>query len=45
MKEDQTEGHVACMVEIRNAYRILVGNVTGRHRLENLGAYGKVILK
>jgi hypothetical protein len=33
------------MAEIKNAYRILVGNPKGRDHLEGLGAEWRIILK
>jgi len=33
------------MGEMRNAYRILVGNLMGRDHLEDLGIYGRIIIK
>jgi hypothetical protein len=38
-------GHVACMGEMRNAYRIVVENQKGRDHLEDLGIDGKIILE
>jgi hypothetical protein len=37
--------HLACMVEIRSAYKILVGKLKGRDLLEDLGIDGRMILK
>jgi hypothetical protein len=37
-------GHVACMGEVRNVYKILV-NLKGRHHLEDLGIDRKVMLE
>jgi hypothetical protein len=31
MTEDEMDGHVACMEEMRNAYRIFVGKQEGRY--------------
>jgi hypothetical protein len=36
-------GHVACMGEMRNAYKILVESLKGRDYLEGLGVDGKII--
>jgi hypothetical protein len=38
-------GHGACMREIRNAYKILVGKSERKRPRGILGVYGKVILK
>jgi hypothetical protein len=38
-------GHVACMVEMRNVYKILVRKPEGRDHLEDLGIDGKTILE
>jgi hypothetical protein len=38
-------GHVARMKEMRIAYKILVGNLKGRDRSEDLVIYGKIILE
>jgi L-ascorbate metabolism protein UlaG (beta-lactamase superfamily) len=38
-------GHEAYMVEMRNAYRILVGCLKGRSHLEELGIGEIIILK
>lgn len=39
------ERHLESTNEIRNVYRILVGNLNGRGHLEGLGVDGKVTLK
>jgi hypothetical protein len=38
-------GHVARIGEMRNAYSVLVENLEGIYRSEDLGADGKIILK
>jgi len=38
-------GHAACAGDMRNAYKILVGNLKGRDHLEYLGVDGKIILE
>jgi hypothetical protein len=38
-------GHVTRMEEMRNAYKILVGNLKRRDRWEDLGIDGKIILE
>jgi hypothetical protein len=38
-------GHVVCMLDLRNVYRILVGKLKGRNCLEDLGVDGRIILK
>jgi hypothetical protein len=38
-------GHVAHVMEKRNTYRVLVGRPEGRHRLEDLGIDGRMVLK
>jgi hypothetical protein len=38
-------GHVVHMGEVRNAYRILVGNLKGRVYLEFVGVDSQIILK
>jgi len=38
-------GHVACMGDRRDEYRILVGRTEGKRPLEDLGVNGKIILK
>jgi hypothetical protein len=35
-------GHVACMGEGRNVYRVLVGNPEGKSHLEDQGVDGRV---
>jgi hypothetical protein len=37
--------HAACMGEMRNSYKILVGQPVGKRLLGHLGADGKIILK
>jgi hypothetical protein len=37
--------HVARMVEIRNAYIILLEGLKGRYRWKDLGLHGMIILK
>jgi hypothetical protein len=36
-------GHVTCMGEIRNAYKILVGKPEGKRPLEDLGTDGRIL--
>jgi hypothetical protein len=38
-------GHVVCMEEMINAYRVLVGKPEGKIHLETLGAGGRIMLK
>jgi hypothetical protein len=38
-------GHVARIVEVRNAYTILVGSLKGREHSEDLGVDGRVKFK
>jgi hypothetical protein len=38
-------GHVARVGKMRNAYKTLVANLEGREHSEDLGVYGKIILK
>jgi hypothetical protein len=38
-------GHVACMEEMRNAYKIIVSNPERREHFRNLGVHGRIILK
>jgi len=38
-------GHVACMVEMRNAYKILVEKLKGGDCLKYVGIDGRVIIK
>ena len=38
-------GHVACMWERRDAYRVLVGRPEGKRPLEDPGIDGRIILK
>ena len=38
-------GHVARMGDMRNAHRVLVGNLMERGHLEDLGVNGRIILK
>jgi len=38
-------GHVARMGAMRNVYNILVGNLKGINRLEDLGMVRKIILE
>jgi len=38
-------GHVACMGEMWNTYKILVGNPEERDKLEDKGVDGRIILK
>jgi hypothetical protein len=33
-------GHVECMGEMRNAYRVLVGKPEGKRSLKDLGVFG-----
>jgi hypothetical protein len=37
--------HVARMREMRNVYKILIGQPDGKRTLEDLGLGGKIILK
>jgi hypothetical protein len=37
--------HVACMEEMRNSCRILVGELEGKDNLEDLGIDGRIILR
>jgi hypothetical protein len=37
-------GHVAFMGKMRNAYKILVGNLKGRDHLEDARVNGRVII-
>jgi hypothetical protein len=39
------EGHVACMDDMRKAYKILLENLKGRDHLEDTGIDGKMILE
>jgi hypothetical protein len=39
------DGHIARVGEIRNAYRIIVGNLKWAKRLGHLGVGGRIILK
>jgi hypothetical protein len=36
-------GRVACMEQMRNAYRILVASLKGRDHLGDLGLYGSTV--
>jgi hypothetical protein len=36
-------GHVACMEEIKNAYKILVRRLKGRDHFEDLGVNERII--
>jgi hypothetical protein len=38
-------GHVACMGEMRNAYKILVGKLVRKNHSDDLGVGGSVILQ
>jgi hypothetical protein len=38
-------GHVACMREMRNVYKILVEHLKGRANLKDLGVDGMMILE
>jgi len=38
-------GHVARMVQMRNAYNILVGKLEGKRPLEDVGLDGRIILE
>jgi hypothetical protein len=38
-------GHVARKGEMRNAYKVWLGILKGGDRLEDLGVYGRIILK
>jgi CRISPR/Cas system-associated protein Cas7 (RAMP superfamily) len=37
-------GHVAHMVDMKNAYKILVGKPEGKRQSEDTGIYGRIIL-
>jgi hypothetical protein len=39
------EGHVARKGEMRNIYKILVGEAGGKNHSENLGVDGRIILE
>jgi hypothetical protein len=39
------KGHAACVGEMRNAYKILVGKLEGRDHSEELGVDTRIILK
>lgn len=38
-------GHVTCLIKMRKAYRVLIGNSERRRLLEDLELAGKIILK
>jgi hypothetical protein len=38
-------GHVPCMREMTNTYKVLVDNLKGRDQLKDLGADMRIILK
>jgi len=38
-------GHLACMGEVRNAYKISVGKPEGKSHLEDLSIDGRIILR
>jgi hypothetical protein len=38
-------GHVARMVEMRNAYKVFIGNIEGRDRIADRGLDGRIILE
>ena len=38
-------GDVACVVERRGAYRVLMGKLEGKNHLEDPGVDGKIILR
>jgi hypothetical protein len=38
-------GHVACMGQMRNVYKILVGKPEGKRPLAGLGIDGEIILE
>jgi len=38
-------GHVACLGDMRNAYKIFVGKPEGMNHLEDVNIDGKIILK
>jgi hypothetical protein len=44
-KEMKWEGHVACIVESRKAYSVLMGTSKGRDHLEDMGIDRSIILK
>jgi hypothetical protein len=37
--------NVACMEEVRNAYKIVAGKLRARNHLKDLGVDGKIILE
>jgi hypothetical protein len=39
------EGHVACIEDMRKAYKILLDNLKGRDHLEDIGMDAKMILE
>jgi hypothetical protein len=43
-KRTRLAGHVARLGEVKNAYRILVGNPEGKRPLEDQGVDGRIIL-
>jgi hypothetical protein len=42
---DEVGEHVARVAEMKNAYRIIVGNLKWTDHLEDLGVDGRIILK
>jgi hypothetical protein len=45
IKEDVWAGHVARIAVMRDAYRVLVGNLKGKNNSRGLGVDGRIILK
>jgi hypothetical protein len=37
IKEDEMNGHVACMIEVRNALKMLLGKDEGKRPLQRSG--------
>jgi len=44
-RRTRSSGHVACMGEIRNAYKIVVGKYEGKNYSEDLGVDGRITLE
>jgi hypothetical protein len=38
-------GHVACMIDMRNSHKILIGKSEGKSHMEDTGIAGRIILK
>jgi hypothetical protein len=36
-------GHIACVGKMRNAYKIMVGNLKSREHLQDIGVDGRII--